>query len=192
MPTVHLKPISHRKNISRIEITIKRAISFTLTAFASTAALSSLAFANEITFQEGYWAGQPIPNDQDFGCHMAMMLDDETMLSIYANTKGRFDLTFRSDKWSILQEKDVEAQLDLDDQPITFTRVYLLNQQVIVIRGTTPADNKRLEDLIRKASDLKVAFPKLNYVGQTAFYDNNLAVTALKNCIKTAQRQSAQ
>lgn len=192
MPTIHLKSALHpRQKLSPSVKLIQRA-RLALTAIISTAILSNFAFANEITFQEGYWAGQPIPNDPAFGCHMAMMLDDKLLMSVYANAEGRFDLTFWSEKWNIMQESDVAAQMDIDDQPITFTRSHRINHQVIAIRGTTPADNQRLENLIRKASDFKIAFPKLDFVAHTAFYDNNLAVTALKNCIKTVKRQATQ
>lgn len=122
MSTIHLNPMSEPKHISRVEINLRRGFKRILIALISTIAFTSFAAANEITFNEGYWAGQPIPNDPEFGCHMAMQLDDDTMMLIYSNAAGRFDLGFSSKKWNILQEQDAETYLDIDDQPITFNR----------------------------------------------------------------------
>lgn len=163
-----------------------------LAVYIFTVVLTTLASADEITFQEGYWAGQPIPDDPTFGCHMAMMLDDETMMAIYTNIEGRFDLMFMSGKWNIPQESDLDAQMSIDGQPITFTRAHLINQKTIGIRAADLDGTQLLENLMRKANRLMIAFHNLDYLGQTAFYDNNLAVTALKNCVKQAKRTASQ
>lgn len=157
-------------------------------ASLAVAALPLLAFADEITFSEGHWAGQPIPNDPSFACHMGMQLDENTTFLIHANADGEFNLGFFSNKWNITQEKDIEARLEINDQPVTFTRVFLSDPKMIVIKGATVELSRQLSDLMSEAETMYIAFKNPNYKADTTFYDNHLAVAELKNCIKSAQR----
>ena len=158
------------------------------------AALPLPAYANSTQpiFQEGYWTGQAVPQDPQAGCHMFMQLDEDTTLSIYANNKGRFDLAFRSPNWNIDDQNTINAELEINGQPITFTRVFFYDPKVVLIRGTTVEDSRKLETLIRQATFLRVAFQTPDYFAQTTFFDNHLAVTALKNCIKNQQREQTK
>lgn len=150
----------------------------------------SLAMATNLTFEEGYWRGQLIPNDPEYGCYMYMPLDHNVMMSIYVNDSGHFDLAFQSRGWDIKDVADINAVLEIDGEVVDFTRVFLYDPSFILIRGVTLDDAMRLENLIRKATSLRVAFEIPDYFGETSFFDNHLAVTSLKNCVRAQQLQS--
>lgn len=149
------------------------------------------ANANEIAFSEGHWVGSNLNNVERPGCMMAMQLDDDTALAIFATAAGDFDLAFSSKSWNINEvDGDVKAYLQLDGEPVTFTRVFIPMPSTIIITGNTPEDRQKLEKLIRKAEEMQVEFIRLNYSAHTSFFDNHLAVTALKNCVRAAEREA--
>lgn len=149
------------------------------------------ANANEIAFSEGHWVGSKLNNVERPGCMMAMQLDDDTALAIFATATGDFDLAFSSKSWNIKEaDGDVKAYLQLDGEPVTFTRVFIPVPSTIIITGNTLEDKQKLEKLIRKAEEMQVEFIRLNYSAHTSFFDNHLAVTALKNCVRAAEREA--
>lgn len=153
--------------------------------------LQTAANANEIAFSEGHWVGSKLNNVERPGCMMAMQLDDDTALAIFATAAGDFDLAFSSKSWNINEaDGDVKTYLQLDGEPVTFTRVFIPMPSTIIITGNTLEDKQKLEKLIRKAEDMQVEFIRLNYSAHTSFFDNHLAVTALKNCVRAAEREA--
>lgn len=123
---------------------------------------------------------------------MSMQLDDTTDFGIFATSNGSFDLVFYSENWSIPTSKDVNVYLELDGEPVTFTRLFLPAPGTIIIRGITPDAIQKLEDLMRQAENMKLVLADLNYSAHTTFYDNHLAVSALKNCVKAEARKAKQ
>lgn len=168
-----------------------RAIRLLIIAMGAALFTQTAAMAQKIVFSEGHWVGQKMTDVARPGCMMAMQLDDDTALAIFATAAGDFDLAFSSKTWNIDEaDGDVKANLEIDGEPVMFTRVFVPVPSTIVIRAQTPSDTRKLENLIRKAEDMNVEFVRLNYSAHTSFFDNHLAVTALKNCVKAAEREA--
>lgn len=184
------KPLSDYQSIG-CRRSKKQILQIALFAVIATLDIQQPASANKITFSEGHWVGQKMTNVDRPGCMMAMQLDDDTVLAIFATAAGDFDLAFSSKAWNINDaDGDVKAYLELDGEPVTFTRVFIPVPSTIIITGNTPEDKQKLEKLIRKAGEMQVEFIRLNYSAHTSFFDNHLAVTALKNCVRAAERDS--
>lgn len=185
------KPLSGIKKLVPAPLHCCKILLAALTIVGATEARATEP--NKNVFSEGHWNGWAMAGTAVPGCIMAMQLDDMTGLAVFATSDGDFDLAFSSNSWNITEpEENLKAYLELDGEPVTFTRIFLPIPSTILIRAVTPEDIQKLEYLIRKAEDMKVKFDSVDYTAHISFYDNHLAVSALKNCVKAEARKAKQ
>lgn len=138
------------------------------------------------TFSEGHWVGQAIKGTSPTVCIMTMQLDDTTSFAIYADASGDFNFAFTSAVWKIPKlDEDFKGYLEINGEPVMFTRMFLPEPNAILLRAMNNQDAKQLEQLMRKAENMTIEFATIGYSAHTTFFDNHLAVSALKNCTKS-------
>lgn len=185
------KPLTSLKKLIPAPLHCCKIFLGTLAIIATTKA--GVAEPSKIVFTEGHWNGWAMEGTTLPGCIMAMQLDNMTAFAVLATSDGDFDLAFSSNDWNITApEENLKVYLELNGKPVTFTRLFTPMRSTLLIRTITPEDAQKLEYLIRKAEVMKVKFDDVDYTAHTSFYDNHLAVSALKNCVKAEAQKAKQ